>query len=1091
MEANPYFETGLTIDGKFPNGQKFMMEDVQVLEKTVARATQLLEGCCGWLFLSQGTDRVLRCVVSHQARQILVGEEYLFGEGIVGHVAQTAKPIRLEDFADWKEDRHWSHFESFKSIIGSPVLLGGEVQGVLVVGWDEPHNPSSLDELDILELFATQVAITLENAGLIQAAEQRISQIEQLNTLTKAVLDANHFQKLVEVVASQLCEILHADGCYLVLKDSHSLKSSAVFFAPGEEEIGTATSHKKLHAIAMEILDSVDLDEEDELFHPLTFDREIAESYSFQSLLAFPFLKDKNRIGVALTLFRGEPSFNKEELLLFEQISCSLTPALDKLHIFEDERRRRNVLEALRQAGIQLTSKLELDPVLDAILNQALSLVEADDAHVFLFEGGQLSFAGARWADGRSTEPYSIPRRDGITYTVAKSGERIVSPDVNQHPLFEDMQWAGAIVSLPLRFGDQVVGVMNVAFEQPHDFQEEELRVLELLATQAAIALQNARLFERINTDRRRVQLLYEVTSALVNELDDKKILQHAIDLITKNLEAVGGMAYLIEGETHRLRLEAISGATDLTVAKLDSLMDARLGNGIEGWVAEHQEPLLITDIEQDRRWIEVEEVWQGVRSSLCAPIVAGREVLGVLTVLNDVRMDEDQLNLLVAVSKQVGLALSNARKYRQIERRLAELSALQQVGKVINTRLNMGQLLDEIINQVHQVLGYEIVEIYLVERDQLVLRAAHVDDEYRLEKLPLSEGIIGRVARTNTAAYISDVDKDPDYIGGIPSSKAEIAVPLRKGDIAIGVLNVEASTRQGLDENDLRLLSLLADQVSVAIENASLYEHVFRQAENLEQIVTKRTAELEDALEKARMAERLKTEFVADVSHELRTPLANIRLYIELLSFGNPERFPEYLNTLTRETDRLVIIIEDLLAISRLDSGTTAPNPKPMDLNSLVGSLVKDRQRLLTEKSLQVSLDLKEHLPIVMVDEHMITQAMANLLTNAMHYTKPGGSISISTTIQHMDGSNWVTLSVKDTGIGIPPDEQERVFERFYRGAASRLMPVPGTGLGLAICKEIIDQHNGRITLESQVNKGSEFTIWLPIPDKEHELPS
>ena len=122
------------------------------------------------------------------------------------------------------------------------------------------------------------------------------------------------------------------------------------------------------------------------------------------------------------------------------------------------------------------------------------------------------------------------------------------------------------------------------------------------------------------------------------------------------------------------------------------------------------------------------------------------------------------------------------------------------------------------------------------------------------------------------------------------------------------------------------------------------------------------------------------------------------------------------------------------------------------------------------------------DQLPNVMVDEGMITQVIASLMTNAMHYTRAGGTISINTKIQSWEDEEWVTLTVADTGIGIPPEEQERVFERFYRGKASRMLPVPGTGLGLAISKEIVDRHHGHISLQSKVDQGSEFTVWLPL---------
>jgi signal transduction histidine kinase len=259
---------------------------------------------------------------------------------------------------------------------------------------------------------------------------------------------------------------------------------------------------------------------------------------------------------------------------------------------------------------------------------------------------------------------------------------------------------------------------------------------------------------------------------------------------------------------------------------------------------------------------------------------------------------------------------------------------------------------------------------------------------------------------------------------------------------------------------------------------------------QELEQTVAERTAALTQALERAQEADRLKTQFVADVSHELRTPLTNIRLYLELLRYGNPERFPEYLETLERETGRLVDLIEDLLAISRLDAGTVSPNRVPLNLNDLANGLVKDRSRLFAEKQLEVRFEPYRHLPHVSADERMLSQVIANILTNALHYTHPGGSIVVRTQLRQEADGEWVTLSVSDTGIGIPPSEQPHVFERFFRGAASRDLGVPGTGLGLAICREIMRRHEGRITMESEFRKGSTFTLWLRPLGSDHPMP-
>jgi two-component system phosphate regulon sensor histidine kinase PhoR len=275
-------------------------------------------------------------------------------------------------------------------------------------------------------------------------------------------------------------------------------------------------------------------------------------------------------------------------------------------------------------------------------------------------------------------------------------------------------------------------------------------------------------------------------------------------------------------------------------------------------------------------------------------------------------------------------------------------------------------------------------------------------------------------------------------------------------------------------------MLSMVGDQVSVAIENAALYDRLRSTMEKLEQTVQERTSELQAALEQARQADQAKTAFVSDVSHELRTPLSNIRLYLDLLVYGKQERFQEYLATLNRETDRLAGLIEDLLAISRLDAGSYGTNFETVDLNSLARGLVLDRERLCAERKLKLQFSAAS-IPAIQADIHMISQAIASMLTNAMSYTRAGGSIQVATGLREAEGERWVILEVKDTGIGIPVEEQPRIFERFYRGSASKEMAAPGTGLGLAIAKEIIDKHGGKLTFKSAVGRGSTFTLWLP----------
>jgi len=230
---------------------------------------------------------------------------------------------------------------------------------------------------------------------------------------------------------------------------------------------------------------------------------------------------------------------------------------------------------------------------------------------------------------------------------------------------------------------------------------------------------------------------------------------------------------------------------------------------------------------------------------------------------------------------------------------------------------------------------------------------------------------------------------------------------------------------------------------------------------------------------------DRMKDQFIGNVSHELRTPLANLKLYLNLLTKGRADKQEQYMSTLHREADRLQKLIEDLLNLSRLDTGSVQMDQVPIDMNHLVQQLVQDRNLLAAERELTLTSDLEPDLPLALADKEMLSQVITNLMTNAMHYTPSGGRVTVRTAGAMDDERQWVITSVTDTGYGISPEEQERLFERFYRGDAAQKTGASGTGLGLTICQEIVERHAGRITVQSPANPpeegGSTFSVWLP----------
>lgn len=247
-----------------------------------------------------------------------------------------------------------------------------------------------------------------------------------------------------------------------------------------------------------------------------------------------------------------------------------------------------------------------------------------------------------------------------------------------------------------------------------------------------------------------------------------------------------------------------------------------------------------------------------------------------------------------------------------------------------------------------------------------------------------------------------------------------------------------------------------------------------------LEQRVADRTAELRAANWRLTELDRLKDEFLSRTSHELRTPLTSIKIYLELLESGRPDKHDHYLQILKREADRLHMLIEDVLQFSQLNLGAETIAFDQIDVNNLIAGRLTTWQNLNGQHHVPLDLELTPGLPVIRTNGELVAQALTRLVANALSYTT-SGSVTVSTARRDDDGRPGVTISVADTGPGIAPDDLPHIFERFYRGQAAADYKTPGTGVGLAIARVIADRLGGRLTVETQVGVGSTFTLWLP----------
>ncbi len=452
-------------------------------------------------------------------------------------------------------------------------------------------------------------------------------------------------------------------------------------------------------------------------------------------------------------------------------------------------------------------------------------------------------------------------------------------------------------------------------------------------------------------------------------------------------------------------------------------------------------------------------------------------------------------------------------------QRILAE--SLRDTAAALASTASFDEVLDRILAVVDRVVPHETANIMLIEDGiaRVTRHRGYVERGLTAPLLALRFTVadvpnMRQMAATGQPFIIADTKAYPGWVD-IPETRwvrSYVGAPIRIKGQAVGFLNLNSATPGFFTAGHAESLLAFADQAGVAIANAQLYDEVRRYAAELEQRVAERTAELvqreaalQDANQKLRELDRLKSQFVTNVSHELRTPLTNITLMATLIERGKPEKRAQYLATLHREISLLTALIEDLLYLSRMDLGKNPPALAELDLNQIVGNLAGDRAALLADRGLQLQTDLAPDLPPVRADAKMVTQVLTNLMTNAMNYTPAGGMVTVRTgywvlgieksntqypipDIQSPTSGTWVTFSVRDTGPGITVEERARLFERFYRGEAGRASGAAGTGLGLSICQEIVRRHGGRITVESEPGQGSTFTVWLPVVGPENE---
>ncbi len=459
--------------------------------------------------------------------------------------------------------------------------------------------------------------------------------------------------------------------------------------------------------------------------------------------------------------------------------------------------------------------------------------------------------------------------------------------------------------------------------------------------------------------------------------------------------------------------------------------------------------------------------IWQRRRKlpDVLLRIGLSTAAVGILLEVISPQLRQRALSLDVVVGGVLLIAYAQVRLQivRPLAGRADELRGFRDVGLAITSRLQLDEALKTIATQAATMLHADGAAIFLRDGQMLGLAAVYNMPERLVgHRLALGEGLAGKVASERRVSRVEDYRRDwrgtPDMPYARQSFGAAVAVPLVFDGDVLGVLIViENPYGKRFVRDDVSLLEMLGPQAAVAIANSRLFE-------------------------KQQELDRLKTQMIRMTSHDLKNPLFAAMQHVELLQDEGTNKLTVEmradLGTVWTQLERMNRIIRGILDVERVQSGK--PAYESFEMGELIRAAASELRDQAAARGVELQTELPADLPLMVGDRHYLLQALVNLIENAIKFTPPPGSVHIG--VECIDGhAIW---HVSDTGVGIPPEAQSRIFERFYRAHQNYpgLEQVSGSGLGLSLVKAVTDAHGGRVWLESAVGQGTTFHIALPL---------
>jgi GAF domain-containing protein/nitrogen-specific signal transduction histidine kinase len=979
-------------------------------------------------------------------------------------MAQTGQPIFIHDV---REDPRFPPVEKPRlSWLGIPMISKGELVGVLAVEKWEAHFYTR-EQMQIGLTFASQSAVSLDNARLY---EDSVSRATELDQRSQRLTTLNHF-------ASALTGLLDTDQILNLtatelLKGLSAQRVSVVTFERGQAywKLSAPRTRVKLPHLLPDALIFNRLRESQGIFNTDDARNEpdlaplmemLGENVT--ALLILPLASGQNLTALVFAQMSGEARFGLNELEVARTITNQATVALENARLFQSSVRTAERFAILNETSSQI-SALDPEEVYVAVHKAAERLIPLDSFVITLLDPVKNEIDAVYLFDlGRRYPGERVPFGKGLSSQVIESGKPLLVSSLEQANKLDSIKVGEedvetkSIVAVPMMVGGTSLGMLSVQSYQAGVYTEEDVQILGTLANQAIVAIQNGRLFAetqnfasqlelrvvertaQLQREQQNTETLLRILTEVSSSLDLDRALNRTLSLLNEAVGAEQGTIMLLQAEDNLLHYRAGYGYLTDRSEIGGRGFTLKVGEGLAGWVVQNRESVLANDLHQDPRWVRSATSGQDHRSAIVVPMQVGEDVIGVLMVFQreSNAFSIEMLNLVRAIGGQVAVAINNAHLYELIRDQAERLGVMLRKEQEDASR---SQAILEAVADGVLVTGIDNRITFINSSTERILAVQQA--QMLGNPLDVFGGLFGKSANT-WMETIKRWSEDP--------------ASHQPGDTYAEQLELE---------NERIALVHLAPVIlqNDFLGTVSIFRDITREVE----------------------VDRLKSEFVATVSHELRTPMTAIKGYVDILAMGAAGALDEnqlhFLEIVRNNIDRLNILVNDLLDISRIEAGRVTLNPQSVNLREVAEDVIAEtlRRSQQENKPMALSLDAPTKIVPVMGDGERIRQIMGNLVDNAFNYTPSNGTIRISIHQQNGD----LQVDVQDNGVGIASEDQARVFERFFRGEHPLVLATPGTGLGLPIVRQLVEMHRGRIWMTSTgvPGEGSTFSFTLPI---------